>query len=145
MSPSSAQSDRSKSVTAERDGSDRKTVLVVDDETDILESLTALLEAVEANPRVITARDGEEALNVMEQEKVDLLVTDYRMPRMDGIELMTAARERYPQMPLILITAYPDPGLENTAKRVLQVSRFIRKPFEPSEIITAVEEGLQTA
>jgi CheY-like chemotaxis protein len=118
-------------------------VLVVDDETDILESITALLEAVEANPRVITARDGKEALEILEHEDVDLIVTDYRMPRMDGLELMTNVRKTDPRMPLILITAYPDPGLEDTAKHTLGVSRFIRKPFEPSEIIMAVEEGLK--
>jgi CheY-like chemotaxis protein len=121
----------------------RRTVLVVDDETDILESITALLEAVEANPRVITARDGKEALEILEHEDVDLIVTDYRMPRMDGLELMTNVRKTDPRMPLILITAYPDPGLEDTAKHTLGVSRFIRKPFEPSEIIMAVEEGLK--
>lgn len=120
-----------------------KTVLVVDDETDILDSITALLEVLEACPRVMTARDGKEALEIMERESVDLLVTDYRMPRMDGIELMKTARETNPDLPLILITAFPDPSLEETAKNTLGVIHFIRKPFEPSEIIEAVEKGLQ--
>lgn len=119
-----------------------KTVLVVDDETDILESLTALLEVVESCSRVVTASDGKEALEVIDREPIDMVVTDYRMPRMDGIELMHAVREKNPDIPLILITAYPDPGLEETAKNTLRVSRFIRKPFEPHEIISAVEEAL---
>ncbi len=139
-SPHPTQSESQESTAPQ--GAGRKTVLVVDDETDILDSITALMQAVDGNPEVRTARDGKEALDILEAEAVDLIVTDYRMPRMDGLELLRIAREKNPDMPMILITAYPDPSLEETARHTLGCSHFIRKPFDPGEIISAVEKDL---
>lgn len=139
-SPSSTQSEAAAQAAGQKGG--RKTILVVDDETDILDSITALMQAVNSSPRVLTARDGKDALEILDKESVDLIVTDYRMPRMDGLELLRIARERNPEMPMILITAYPDPALEDTAMHTLGVSHFIRKPFDPGEIISAVEQDL---
>jgi two-component system response regulator PilR (NtrC family) len=114
-------------------------VLVVDDEKAMRELLTVLLE--KQGHAAIAASDGEEALRLVAEERPDLVISDVRMPRMDGIGLLAGLRERDPRLPVIMITAYASSESTIQAMR-LGADDYITKPFRVSEIRMVVEKGL---
>ena len=81
-----------------------ETVLVVDDEKNYPLILSAVLE--EEGFEVLTANSGREALEIQKTSDVDLILTDMKMPSMDGIELLEKIKARDPDMPVIMMTAY---------------------------------------
>src|SRR5687767_4961288 len=82
----------------------RQTILLVDDEADILESLKFVLESFLPDVDVRTADSGHRALESLAEKPVDLIVSDYRMPEMNGLEFLGKARTIHPNVPRILIT-----------------------------------------
>lgn len=82
----------------------KPTILVVDDDRVSLTLLGKLVEKLDYN--VILAEDGEQAMNALEKQTVDLIVADYDMPRMNGLELLASVKEEFPKVPFILVTAY---------------------------------------
>jgi len=112
-----------------------KHVLVVDDEEAITYIFRRYLES--AGYRVSTAQDGVEALAVFDREPVDALVTDARMPRMNGQELISRVRPLHPDLPIAVVSAYPmEIGTSGQHLRVLS------KPIEGTTLVTAVGEML---
>ncbi len=83
-----------------------KKILIVDDEPAVLFALSEALADRRRGVKVATAANGNEAVAILESEKVDLVVTDLRMPEMDGFELMAWLRRTFPQLPVIVMTAY---------------------------------------
>jgi CheY-like chemotaxis protein len=81
-------------------------ILLVDDNTHGLSARKNVLE--ELGHRIVTASSGAEALEQFEGHKFDLVVTDYKMPRMDGMELISRLRKQMPELPIILISGYVD-------------------------------------
>ena len=106
------------------------TILLVDDERDILDALASFLDVEVPGARVLTAISGDEALILLRRERIHLIVADQRMPDMTGIELVAKARIRFPQVPAILITAYPDPELAARAVNEAGIGFVISKPFD---------------
>jgi CheY-like chemotaxis protein len=91
-----------------------KKVLLVDDDSAFLESLKDGLEQYDDGIGYLAAGDGEEALRVLEKEKIVTLVTDLRMPRLDGYGLITRVLEQNPEIPCIVMTAHGNFELERT-------------------------------
>jgi len=112
-----------------------KHVLVVDDEEAIIYIFRRYLEA--AGYRVSTAQDGAEALALFDRQSFDALVTDVRMPRMNGSELITRLRPQHPELPIAVVSAYPMEVQE--AGRGLRV---LSKPIEGATLVAAVAEML---
>jgi len=113
-------------------------VLVVDDEELNLRVLKGFLEDAWV---VHTAMSGAEALDVAGQVPLDVVIADQRMPGMTGVELLTELRRRRPDVLGIILTAYADmPSMESAINRA-KVFRFLRKPFEPTDIIQALEQA----
>ena len=83
-------------------------ILLVDDQRDILKLLHSTLDTLAHEMDISEAPSGEEALLEVSREKVDLLVSDYRLPGINGIELMHKIRARYPDVRVILITGMTD-------------------------------------
>lgn len=119
-----------------------QTVLLVDDEEDILESLDALLFQSLKGIRILTARSGAGALHLLGTEHVDLILTDYRMPGMNGLEFLREALKVAPQVPRVLITAFPDMGLALKSIQEARIERFITKPLDPARFPEMVHELL---
>lgn len=118
------------------------TILVVDDEAEMLSALRALFLEAFKGTRVLIARSGPQALTYLKTEPVDLIVTDHRMPGMDGVAFLMEARKAAPAVPRILMTAYPDLEVAMRAINDAGVEKFIAKPFEPKAIVDVVKSTL---
>ena len=118
-----------------------KRVLIVDDEASVVFFLGENLAELGAEYEVETACSGEEALEKMSVRRFDLIITDLRMPGVDGLELVEQVRARYPQTRLILMTAFGSDQVEAEARR-LQVYRYITKPFRVKDLVDAARQAL---
>lgn len=118
-------------------GTKLKTVLVVDDEEPFLLSLVDALEPYAESFRVVTALNGALALEMVSRLEVDLVVTDLKMPGMDGFALLTALRSDHPHIPTIVISAYNSP---ETEARLLPLAprACLEKPVDLGELVGAV-------
>ncbi|WP_282364032.1 sigma-54 dependent transcriptional regulator [Pseudomonas sp. PS01297] len=115
-------------------------VLVVDDEPKLCDLLSSAL--TQNDVHVFTAGNGLQALAILEQEDIDLVISDWRMPGMDGPQLLAEVKVRYPQLPVIVMTAY------STVKNAVQSMRngaydYIAKPFDIDELDITVSKALQ--
>ena len=113
-------------------------ILIVDDERSMRDFLKILLEK-EGN-EVITAENGDAALDTMERHKFEVVVTDIRMPGMGGIELLEKIKEKTPDLPVIMITAFASP---DDAVLAMKNGAFdyISKPFNVDEIKSVIESA----
>ncbi|MCP4640333.1 MAG: response regulator [bacterium] len=102
-------------------------VLVVDDDPDIVDVLTAFLRG--QGYTVDHCSDGSEAMQFLEAEDYDLLVSDIQMAEMDGLELLQRARERHPHVGIVLMTAYDHEHPRSEAVRG-GADEYIAKPFD---------------
>ena len=118
----------------------RYRILVVDDESIVVSLVRDALEEEEYD--ILTALTGQDALAIIDREQLDLLVTDIRMPGINGIELVKRAREKQPELGVIFMTGYANLA---SAKDAIKQGAFdyIMKPFELSEIRQAVRNGLK--
>ena len=115
-------------------------VLVVDDEPKLCDLLASALS--QNGISVFTAGNGLHALKVLEVEDIDLVISDWRMPGMDGPQLLAEIKSRFPQLPVIVMTAY------STVKNAVQSMRngafdYIAKPFDIDELDITVSKALQ--
>jgi DNA-binding NtrC family response regulator len=117
-------------------------ILIVDDEPDILESLADVFTLHLTGVKVFSALDGAAGLAILAKEHVDLVVSDYKMPGMDGLEFLTKAREVAPNAARILITAYPELNVAVRAINEAQIQNFLTKPITPQALIEAVNAAL---
>ncbi len=115
-------------------------ILVVDDEKDMTRLLKRILEP-EYDCKIIMAFSGAMALNILENESVELMICDIRMAEMDGFELLERVKHEYPGLLVVMITAYGSIDIAVHAMKKGAVD-FITKPFEPDEIILRVGEIL---
>ncbi len=117
-------------------------ILVVDDEPDIRESLKDLIESQMREAKVYTAASGKEALALLSKQSVDLIISDFRMPGMDGLEFLTRCRDLLPEIPRILITAYPALDAAMRAINEAQIQNFLTKPVMPDAFMQAIRAAI---
>jgi DNA-binding response OmpR family regulator len=120
----------------------RKRILIVDDEAKVAFSLQENFESLGQGYKVVRADSGESALAELERAPFDVVVTDFKMPGMSGLELMQRVREEHPDTRIILITAYGSDDVEAETRR-LQAYRYFTKPFHIEDLIAAVQEALR--
>jgi len=118
-----------------------KRILIVDDEESVVFFLGENLAELGPGYTVETARSGEEALTKIAQQPFDLVITDLRMPGVDGLELLESIRATDPKTRLILMTAYGSDRVEAEARR-LKVYRYITKPFKIEDLVDAARQAL---
>lgn len=114
------------------------TVLAVDDEP----MMRTLLEKILLRDgyRVRTAEDGEAALQVLETEQVAIVLSDIKMPKLNGFELLKIVKAKYPEIGVIMMTAYGDTFTVKDAL-LLGADEYITKPFKSFEISLVVERA----
>jgi two-component system response regulator YesN len=103
-----------------------KNILLVDDQHTFLNALAEGLRACDDEFCILTAEDGEKALRVLESARVDLVVTDLKMPVMDGLALISQMKEKYPGVPVIAMSHFLPPEMESKL-RTLGISQIINK------------------
>ena len=120
---------------------DKKQILVADDELNLRRVLEAQL--IRDGYDVIAVEDGQLALEALEQHHIDVIISDLRMPKIDGMALLKRVVETHPDVPVIIITAH---GTVDTAVEALKLGAFdyITKPFEQSELRNVVGKAAKT-
>jgi CheY-like chemotaxis protein len=119
-------------VTAPAGAPAGRLVLVVDDEADLLEIVSDRLEG--EGYRVLTARDGVEALDVVRAARPACIILDLKMPRLGGLEALGALRREAPAAHVIVLTGSPNRPLAE-ACRARGADEFLLKPFDPRELL----------
>ena len=113
-------------------------ILIVDDER---ANLTVLRNFLEAGYRVLEATSGPEALEIARTAELDVVITDQRMPEMSGVELLERLREIKPDVAGIVLTGFTDPPALISAINRARVFRFLKKPWQPDDILEAVRQA----
>jgi two-component system response regulator HupR/HoxA len=116
------------------------TVLVVDDEPRVLDALEAVLAA---EFRVLRAEGGEQALRLLAGADVAVIVTDYRMPGMTGVELLRRSQDVAPDAVRIVLTAYTDVDSLMDAINTGRIYHFVPKPWDPNELLLIVRRAAE--
>lgn len=116
-------------------------VLIVDDELNMRLVLAAMLK--KEGYAITAAADGREALQILKSNKMDVVVTDLKMPHLDGMELLHCITEQYPDVPVIMITAH---GTVATAVEALKKGAldYITKPFELDDLKNVISKAIKT-
>jgi CheY-like chemotaxis protein len=118
-----------------------KRILIIDDEEPVLTILKHSLKKLGPDYEVLTADNGFAALDKLQTQQFDLVVTDYNMEQINGLELIEAINHLQPAARVIMITAYGSDALEAEARR-LQVYRYLTKPLEINDFRRVVREAL---
>jgi DNA-binding NtrC family response regulator len=120
----------------------RETIVLVDDEEMVLTSLRSIL-SLETEYEVQTFTSAREALGYITNNNVDLVVSDYLMPEMDGISFLAKVREVKPEIPRIILTGYADK--ENAIKAINEVGLFqyIEKPWDNEDLMIIIRNGIE--
>ncbi len=120
-----------------------QTLLLVDDEPNILSSLRRLFRP--QGYRIFVAESGAEGLEILAREPVDLVISDMRMPEMDGATFLREVRQRWPETTRILLTGYADVTSTVAAINEGEIYRYIAKPWNDTEMIETVRDALERA
>ena len=120
---------------------EKKQVLIVDDEPNLRKILAAQLSR--DGYEVMLAEDGEQGLTMLREHHIDLVVTDLKMPKVDGMTLLRDALREHPDLPIVMITAH---GTVDTAVEALKLGAFdyLTKPFDKDEVRQVVAKALKT-
>jgi response regulator RpfG family c-di-GMP phosphodiesterase len=119
----------------------KATLLFVDDEPNILSALQRLFRPL--GYRILTAPGGAAGLEILAREKVDLIISDMRMPEMDGATFLEQAAQRWPHVVRILLTGYADLGSAVAAVNKGNIYRYLSKPWEDNDIKITVAQALE--
>lgn len=119
----------------------RHTILLVDDEDAVIHALVRLLRTEPYD--LLTAAGGAQALEVIQQRPIDLVLTDYRMPEMNGVELLKQIRQRYPDAMRIILSGYADVAATLEAINIGEVYRFITKPWANEDLKLVLRQALE--
>lgn len=117
-------------------------ILLVDDEPDILSSVKSIIELAIPGTHVIAASSGRAGLDALSRERVDLVISDFKMPGMDGIEFLYQCRRAHPLIPRVMLTAFADDDLMRRAITDAFVDAFIPKMAAPLDFLDRVKQYL---
>lgn len=118
------------------------TVLVVDDDESFLLSLIDGFKSYEDQFGIVTAHNGEEAVAILNEEDIQLVLTDLKMPKMDGFALVAHLSAHHPELPVIVMTAFGTPDMEESLKEI-GAFQYIEKPIDFNLLVTKILKGLE--
>ncbi len=117
----------------------KKRILVIDDEEILTRSFALLLE--KKGYEVLTVKNGQDAEAIIDEEVIDLVISDIRMPGMNGIEVVKLIRSKHENIPVIFVTGYADQKLQEEAQK-LNPTAYVHKPFDALELTEIVKSSL---
>jgi len=117
-------------------------ILFVDDEIHILKSLTRVF--IDTDYQIFTANSGANALSILRDQEVDLIVSDMRMPNMDGYELLYKVKTEYPDIQRVILSGYADEKLIYKALQQNIAKYYISKPWENDKLIKLMDQIFET-
>ena len=117
-----------------------KRILIVDDEESVLNTLKRLFRKLPYE--IFSALSGQEALAILAEQSVDLIISDMRMPEMSGAEFLSLAKDKCPLTERILLTGYSD--MESTVKAINDggIFGYLSKPWDANQLLSLVESAL---
>jgi DNA-binding NtrC family response regulator len=118
------------------------TVMIVDDEPMVATALRSFLE-LETSYRVLTFTAPQEALDCLEDERVDVIIADFMMPGMDGITFLRTARDRQPLATRILLTGYADKQNAIRAINEAGLYYYLEKPWNNDQLTVVIRNGIE--
>ncbi|MBQ8635947.1 response regulator [bacterium] len=116
-------------------------ILIVDDEED---NLALLYRTLRGKYAITKARNAIEALEILKTEQFDCILSDHKMPLMDGVEFLKRVYDMQPKTMRLLVTAYSDVKILIDAINYAKIYRYIKKPYTPDELLMIVEAALET-
>lgn len=119
----------------------RRRILIVDDDPSVLGLVTEILEGLDVD--VETCADPEAALRLFEESAFDVVISDDRMPKMTGRDMLARLRGRHPETPTILMTGYGTPDKVEEAYERSGVFGFVHKPWNNRELVETVADALR--
>lgn len=117
------------------------TILIVDDEVNVLKAIMRLLHPL--HYRILMATSGQDALDILRNNEVDLVISDMRMPHMDGATLLSHIHHGWPETVSLLLTGHADLGQTIAAINLGHIYRYIAKPWDDNELLSIVQQGLE--
>ncbi|MEO1514458.1 MAG: response regulator [Bacteroidota bacterium] len=120
----------------------RYDILYVDDEQDNLMAFKAVFRR---SFNVYTALSGKEAIALLKTQRVDLILSDQRMPEMTGLEFFECIKQEYPQIVRMVVTGYSEMGPIHTALERGNINHYLTKPWDVDQLKETIEEALTTS
>jgi two-component system NtrC family sensor kinase len=115
-------------------------VLVVDDDEHVRRALRRVLRR--ARCRLLDAADAQGALDILSQEPVQVVVSDYRMPGLSGVEFLRVVKERWPRIQRVLLTGQADSTAIEEAVNQSEIFRFIWKPWDDGHLLITIQSAI---
>lgn len=117
------------------------TILIVDDERNVLKSLRRLF--IDTTYRIMTAESGEEGLKLFRDNEIHVVISDYRMPGMNGVEFLSYVREESPDTIRMILSGYADATAVVEAINDGQVYKFLAKPWNDQDVLSTVKRAIE--
>jgi len=117
------------------------TILIVDDEENILKSLERLLE--DEGYKMFFANSGDKGLEIIKREDIQMVISDHRMPGMNGLKFLSEIKKILPDTIRIMLTGYADVDIAVKAINEGEVYRFVTKPWNNNELLSTVKQGIE--
>jgi serine phosphatase RsbU (regulator of sigma subunit) len=121
--------------------SNQSTILIVDDEDIVITSLKSFL-ILETDYQIITKLSPDEALEFLDKNQVDLVISDFLMPKMNGVEFLSRVKKIFPEVPLILLTGYADKDNAIKAINDVGIFQYVEKPWDNNQLLMIIKNGL---
>lgn len=119
-----------------------KKILLVDDEAQILRSLYRIF--IDTDYEVFTAETGMDALTILEEETIDLIISDMRMPFMDGYQLLSVVKEKYPKILRVILSGYADEKIVLKALQQNIAKIYLFKPWNNTDLLNLINQMFET-
>jgi DNA-binding NtrC family response regulator len=122
----------------------KPSIMIVDDEEMVITSIKAFLQ-LETDYSVQGFTDPEEAARFAEKERVDVAVSDYLMPKMNGIQLLARIKERQPEASRVLLTGHADKQSAIQAINQVALFQYLEKPWDNAQLLLVIQSGAERA